>query len=505
MDQSKRVLLVASGTNLEGRVEAALRSAETDWMIDSASDLQAASVLLGRETFDAVLLDAGLSRSGLNNAAKLLSEVLTGAPLLVLADSAELTAAIETQAHGAQDFILKSGLDEAGLGLILEHAILRARQAQSVRRRLREAQMLKSRFEGLIRDNADAVLVLDRGGMIRFANPATGKLFNCDPARLIGTHPGIPIRESGSIEIGLGFSKGQETVVDVRIMRTYWDGEPAYLATLRDISSRKRVESDLLLAKQQAELASETKSTFLAHMSHELRTPLNSIIGFAEMMQQGLFGRIENERYADYVSTINTSATHLLTLINNLLDLSKIEAGREELNEEIIDVYDLLHAVAHAEELTAQEHGLTLDCEIDCLPHLLRVDRVKLDQIVLNLLSNAIKFTPEGGRVLLQGQGAKDGSYVISVTDTGCGMTPEDIPQAFASFAQIRSPYSRKKDRGTGLGLPIARNLSELHDGRLDITSQQGNGTRVTVTLPAERVVDRKVGPFVPEEAGLSA
>lgn len=505
MDQNKRLLLVANDADLEAGLGIALGAAAAAWQIDRADDLQTAAAHLGRETFDVVLLDASLTHSGLNNAAKRLADAATGSPLLVLAHGSELSTAIEALAHGAQDFVLKSGLNEAGLDLILEHAILRARQTRNIQRRLCEAQTLKSRFEGLIRDNTDAVLVLDRGGMIRFANPATGRLFNCDPAKLIGTHPGIPIREFGSIEIGLGFNDEQETTVDVRTMRTYWDGEWAYLATLRDISSRKRAENDLLLAKQQAELASETKSTFLAHMSHELRTPLNSIIGFAEMMQQGMFGSIENERYADYVSTINISATHLLTLINNLLDLSKIEAGREELNEEIIDIYDLLHAAAHAEEPTAHQHGLTLDCEIDSLPHLLRVDRVKLDQIVFNLLSNAMKFTPEGGRVLLQGQVAEDGGYVISVTDSGCGMTPEDIPQAFASFAQIRTPYSRKKDRGTGLGLPIARNLVELHGGQLDITSRQGDGTCVTVTLPAERVVDHKFGPFLPRETSLSA
>jgi signal transduction histidine kinase len=232
-------------------------------------------------------------------------------------------------------------------------------------------------------------------------------------------------------------------------------------------------------------------------MSHELRTPLNSILGFTEMMQRGLFGEIGNPRYADYLDTISYSATHLLTLINNLLDLSKIEAGREELEEETVDIRALLQAAAAAEQPTAQEHGLTLDCEVAPHPKLLRADPVKLKQIVLNLLSNAIKFTPEGGSVTLSGRGA-GGGYEIVVADSGCGMDQDDIPQAMGSFGQIRNPYRRTGDRGTGLGLPIARSLAELHQGSLEIASRRGFGTRVTVRLPAERRVEQPGGRLLP-------
>ena len=149
----------------------------------------------------------------------------------------------------------------------------------------------------------------------------------------------------------------------------------------------------------------------------------------------------------------------------------------------------MLRAAAQTEEPTARENGLSLTCHVDEQPPLLCADRVKLDQIVLNLLSNAIKFTPEGGWVSLSGSMDPSGGYAIVVADSGCGMDEADIPRAMGSFAQIRSPYVRTRDRGTGLGLPIARNLVELHGGRLEITSRRGYGTRVTVSLPAHRVV----------------
>jgi two-component system cell cycle sensor histidine kinase PleC len=239
------------------------------------------------------------------------------------------------------------------------------------------------------------------------------------------------------------------------------------------------------------------KSRFLANMSHELRTPLNCILGFTEMMQKGLFGEIGNKRYADYIDTIRHSGEHLLILINNLLDLSKIEAGHEEVDEDIVDILELLQATAQAEEPTAREHGVALACTVAQHPRLLRADRVKLEQIVLNLLSNAIKFTPEGGKVTLHGKLTASGGYEITVVDTGCGMDQEDIPQAMGSFAQIRNPYQRKQDRGTGLGLPIARGLAELHGGSLEITSRRGFGTQVTVLLPDARVVDKLLGPVM--------
>ncbi len=497
MDGTKRVLLVGDSEGGAADVRASLETGVLDREILWARNLDEATKALRKSGFEAIFLDSDLGDCSPADAVKRLLKVAQDTPILMITDTEKVPAAIDAVRHGAQDYILKSSFSGGALEPRLQFCIERFRQAREISRQLTETRKLKARFESLMRDNADAILVLDMGGRIKFANSAAGNLLNKDPESLIGTDPGIPIENAESMEIAIGQRNGIDTVLDIRVMQTYWDDEQVFLATLRDISVRKRTERALVLAKQQAELASEMKSKFLANMSHELRTPLNSILGFAEMMQQGVFGHIENPRYTDYISTIRHSGTHLLTLINNLLDLSKIEAGREELEEDTVDIFEMLHAAVHAEEPTAREHGITLNCEVDARPHLLRADRVRMDQIVLNLLSNAIKFTPRGGWVTLSGRGVVSGGYEITIVDTGCGMDQADIPQAMGSFAQIRNPYLRKRDRGTGLGLPIARSLVELHGGRMEIASQRGRGTRVTVLLPGDRVIDDKVDPLI--------
>ncbi len=507
MDRPTRYLLMADGNDDAARLQtvltgtpqgtagqtAARRAAaaapareEVIW----AGNLFTAAATLRQGEVAVVLLETGFSGCRPNDVLNLLAGAAPDTPLIMLADNERLPAALNAVRQGAHDYILKSDLDDPVFRHRLKFRIERFSRARQIQRRLEQTEQKKTRFESLVQDNGDAMLVLDQRGHISFANPAAAELFKRNPASLLGSNPGIPIDNGDTMEIVIGRHRSSDTVADLRITRTTWNGEPAVLATLRDISLRKRTERALLLAKQQAELASEMKSKFLANMSHELRTPLNSIIGFTEMMQRGVFGRIDNPRYVDYLANIRNSGRHLLTLINNLLDLSKIEAGREELDEQTVDVQDLLQTAIHAEEPTAREHGLLLKHNIAGPVRLLRADPVKLDQIVLNLLSNAIKFTPEGGEVTLSGEVAESGDYRITVADTGCGMDKEQIPEAMGLFSQIRSPYVRTRDRGTGLGLPIARSLTELHGGTLTIASQPGLGTQVSVTLPAQRVLD---------------
>ena len=494
MDDWKRYLLVTENDDDAARLCIALEADEQGVEIVRTTAVRDAAAALGASGFDAVFVDAGLGGGWAGDAVERLTGEAPDTPILMITAPSELAAALEAVRRGAQDYIMKPTFGDGTLRHRLDFRIERFQEARRAERRLSNSQKMMARFERLIRDNADAILVLDAGGKVIFANPAAGRLLKLSPISLVGLDPGIPVENSEAVEIVVGHRNGSDIVADIRVMRTSWDGEKAFLATLRDISVRKRTERALLLAKQKAELANEMKSKFLANMSHELRTPLNSILGFAEMMEQGVYGDIGNPRYSDYLATIRYSGTHLLTLINNLLDLAKIEAGREELCEETLDSFELLHAAAHAEEPTARERGLTLTCEVEGKPLLLQADRVKLDQIVLNLLSNAIKFTPEGGRVTLTGRPDAAGGFEIIVADTGCGMAATDIPRAMGSFAQIRSPYVRSRDRGTGLGLPIARSLAELHGGRLEIDSCRGLGTRVSVHLPAERVIGEKPG-----------
>jgi signal transduction histidine kinase len=232
---------------------------------------------------------------------------------------------------------------------------------------------------------------------------------------------------------------------------------------------------------RQIEAANRHKSEFLANMSHELRTPLNAIIGFSEVLGERLFGEL-NEKQAEYTDDILSSGQHLLSLINEILDLSKVEAGRMELE---LATFDLPLAVDNARTFVrerATKHGITLDVAVDERLGDYVGDERKIKQILLNLLSNAVKFTPEGGRIGIKARQADD-SVEISVTDTGIGIAPEDQPKIFEEFRQVGSDYSHKVE-GTGLGLTLAKKFVELHGGRIWVESEVGKGSKFTFTLP---------------------
>ena len=242
-----------------------------------------------------------------------------------------------------------------------------------------------------------------------------------------------------------------------------------------------RMSEELGRLYQQLEATSRHKSEFLANMSHELRTPLNAIIGFSEVLLERMFGEL-NPKQEEYLQDIMTSGRHLLSLINDILDLSKIEAGRMELE---LTKFDLPAAMENALTLVrgrAEAHAIALTQDVDQRLGEFVADERKLKQVLVNLLSNAVKFTPEGGRVEVRAAPA-DGAVEISVSDTGVGIAPEDQEAIFEEFRQAGGDYTRKRE-GTGLGLSLARKFVELQGGRLWVKSEMGNGSTFTFTLP---------------------
>ncbi len=244
---------------------------------------------------------------------------------------------------------------------------------------------------------------------------------------------------------------------------------------------------DLKIARDQAEAANRAKTEFLATMSHELRTPLNAIIGFSEIIQTETLGPVGSIKYRDYASDIHESGHHLLDLINDILDLSKVESGLDELHEEDIEIPDLTHSVWRLIQQRAELQGVRLILELPEDPPAMYADLRKLKQILVNLLSNAIKFTEAGGTVAMKVWFRGDSGYVFQVADTGIGIALEDIPKAFSQFGQVDSTLGRRHE-GSGLGLPLTKALVELHGGSLDLQSQPGVGTTATARFPAERI-----------------
>jgi signal transduction histidine kinase len=265
-------------------------------------------------------------------------------------------------------------------------------------------------------------------------------------------------------------------------------GAAAMVVTVSiDITERKNAELALLAAKDGAEVANRSKTDFLANMSHELRTPLNAIIGFSQVMANQMLGAIGTPRYLDYARDIGSSAERLLSIINDILDVSKLETGKLELFEDTIDVKKAMRDVLQLVDERSRAGKVELVTELDPDLPLLRADAQKFKQIVMNLVTNAIKFSHEGGRVAISAH--NEGSRVVlTVADSGIGMDPEEIETAVARFGQVGSAWSRKHP-GTGLGLPLTIGLVELHGGELRIESRKSVGTTVTVTFPADRSV----------------
>jgi signal transduction histidine kinase len=266
------------------------------------------------------------------------------------------------------------------------------------------------------------------------------------------------------------------------------EGDAKFCAVLRDITAWKRTEGDLVNARRQAESASAAKSDFLAKISHEIRTPLNAIIGFSDVMMEERFGPIGNDRYRQYLRDIHSSGGHLISLLNELLDLSKIEAGKIELTFTNINLNDVTQqCVAIMQQQANRQRVIIRSSLSPNLPQIV-ADARSVRQIVLNLLSNAIKFTGEGAQVIVSTAVTDAQEVVLRVRDTGEGMSEQELKAALEPFRQLATA-SRWGSSGTGLGLPITKALAEANHARFKISSARNDGTMVEIAFPATRVL----------------
>ncbi len=367
----------------------------------------------------------------------------------------------------------------------------------------------EERIRRILENLAEGAIAINPLGVIEYANSATEAMFGYTAKELIGENVRMLMPEpdhsahNGYLSnyqktgqkkvIGIrrevtGLRKSGETFpLDLSVTEMSIKGRTVFTATVRDMTARKKAERELLDAKLNAETASRVKTDFLANMSHELRTPLNAIIGFSDAIRSEVFGSLENEKHADYIDNIHDSGIHLLSLINDMLDVSVIEAGKLELEESLLNLEDTVTSCSSMTQARAERGKVKIVERVaEDLP-LLRADGRRLKQILLNVLSNAVKFTPEGGRVTVDAFVADDGSLEIDVIDTGIGMTEEDVIKAVTPFEQV-SASSHHRSEGTGLGLPLTIGLVKAHGGTVDIESRLGEGTTVRIRLPKDRL-----------------
>ncbi|EWY37447.1 hypothetical protein N825_17710 [Skermanella stibiiresistens SB22] len=311
---------------------------------------------------------------------------------------------------------------------------------------------------------------------------------------LLGVPPAIrAMVPGGTVETALTAPGAGERTVSISRrsllkIDTDEDGTALTAWVFQDITSHRRTEEALRTARDQALVASRSKSTFLANMSHELRTPLNAIIGFSELLADEMFGPLGDSKYKEYVNDIRHAGEHLLALISDLLDISKIEAGRRTVNEDVIDLAALVTRCVSMMSDLARRGDVALDCVIATPAPNLTADHRAVLQIVVNLLSNAVKFTPAGGTVTCGIVTLADGGVAIEVRDTGIGISEEDLDRVLEPFYQVDNSLTRHRT-GTGLGLSLVNAIASLHDGRLVMKSGVGNGTTVRVEFPAWRTV----------------
>jgi PAS domain S-box-containing protein len=380
---------------------------------------------------------------------------------------------------------------------------LRAAEADLTLRQARVAEL-----EAILDTATDGVIVLDETGRILSLNRSAEALFGYDQREVVGDAITVllapeshivaldyldGLRSSGVASL---LNDGREVMGRVRqggviplfmtMGRANEGPDRKFCAVLRDITAFKKAERELIAAKRAAEEASAQKSDLLAKISHEIRTPLNAIIGFAEVMLEERFGPIGNDRYKDYLKDVHASGAHVISLVNDLLDLAKIEAGRMELSFTSVSLNDLVGStVALMQQQATRERIVMRTSFAAKLPPVVADER-SVKQIVLNLVSNAIKFTDAGGQVIVSTAMTDRGEVAFRVRDTGIGMTEAELEAALEPFRQLATA---RKRGGTGLGLPLTKALVEANRGALQISSNPNEGTLVEVLFPPTRVL----------------
>ncbi len=489
---------------------------------------EAMTAAIEKQAWDIIILDYNLPHFSAPEALQLLQESGLDVPIIVVSGTIGEEVAVSMMTSGVHDYLIKDNLRR------LVPAVRRELHEAEIRKEGREAEKTIKESEEKLRrmfeSVPDGIKVVDLNGIIIDANERAAEIHGLvSKDELLGKNSFETIaqhdRERASINMQKTLKQGASKAVEYILLRSDGSEFPGELSAsvmnddsgnpigiivvMRDITERKRSErqveqlydqvttlnieleekikkrtKELEVAVKNAEAANQAKSEFLAGMSHELRTPLNAIIGMSQSLQKQYFGKLA-EKQAEYVDDILESGRHLLALINDILDLSKIEAGKMELTLSKVKIKDLLEGGPVMIKEKALAHGIRLD--IDTTKDLegleIMADERRLKQVIFNLLSNAAKFTPDGGAIRIEGK-LDEKELIISISDTGIGISPKEQERVFEEFYQTKAGIVDKTP-GTGLGLPLTKSIVKMHRGRIWVESQgKGKGSRFTFSLP---------------------
>ncbi len=432
--------------------------------LDHAADLREGLDWLARDHVDVVLLSLSMPEApGIESLVKVCTRS-PDVPVVVLADAQQEAVALDAVARGAQDYLIRGRLDREALLRSIRYALEQRRVLGQLERSTGLLQASQATLQNVIDSNADGLVVIDRHGLICFVNPAAEALLGRSGKDLVGSAFDVQVSAGQRRELTFTAGDGAPRTAEMRVVDIMWEGEPSFLASLRDVTERKRVE--------------QLKDEFLSTVSHELRTPLTSIKGAVTLMLNKSLGAINAEQQ-DFLQTVSSDLDRLSDLINNLLDLSKMEAGKMRLARERATLPELIDQALRSSQALFGRRSIVR--RFGSVPPVY-ADRHRLLQVLGNLLSNAVKFTADDGVITVELERSGD-AVALTVADNGCGMPQDGLGKLFQKFEQLRAPQT-DRPRGTGLGLAICREIMELHGGRIYAESDLGHGSRFTCVLP---------------------
>jgi PAS domain S-box-containing protein len=468
-------------------------------------DAKGFEAALGRGDFSLVVTDYQLRWTDGLRVLNRIRERYDNVAVVMFTGTGSEAIAVEAMQAGLDDYVVKSTGQLQRLRMSLSSAMLRAAQRAATRDQ-------NARLSTILDNVAEGVVLVDLGGRIEAGNPAAERMLGtpiggliglsiCNFLQLPGTGDGW--REPENIAAKLEFLAGMvqqdalarrldgETLpVEISVSTAQLTDRRIYTFVVRDVTERKHAEAHLIKALDEAREADRAKTSFLANMSHELRTPLNAILGFSSIIKQQIFGPVGDPHYSGYIDDIYRSAEHLLEVINDILDMAKVQAGHFELHPEIIDVASSVEICVKMLEPQREAAGHTFTVALPVGAPLINADPRVLRQVALNLLSNAVKYTPSGGAIDFSVK-VHAGRVIIRVQDNGYGMPPEHLVRIGEPFLQFSDVMSRRQG-GTGLGLALVKLFAQQHGGDLMVESEVGIGTTMTVTIGEIPTIKRR-------------